>query len=260
MDSLVDHPERGVPAGPATRFPEILSLPGVHRAGVEQDDVARLQRHARLVQLVPDVFDLQAHPVRAVMEIQADPLPEAPVDRDLVDGPGGFSRAGGVKMPGGVHMGPAVGRAFHFVVRVRQAEREIFRLDPHLVVFLGSVLVVEALDFHVHERAGVAFQGDAEVEHPHEFTPPKTVSLPGLFPKGDRSSWVRSPPYFHPRPAGQTMGQRDFGLTFARSMSFGASSRHLTQTSSRSRVLSSRFSMRIRPSTIVVSTLSPLAV
>ena len=56
-----------------------------------------------------------------------------------------------------------------------------------------------------------------------------------------------------------TTGQRETGLTLARSISFGASSRQRAWTSARSMVASSRFSIRILPSTITVSTLSPLA-
>ena len=85
-----------------------------------------------------------------------------------------------------------------------------------------------------------------------------------------RKSTAKSRPFdlrssFHlsriPRREGfHTTGQRDFGLTFARAASFGASSRQRACTSARSMVVSCRFSIRILPSTITVSTLSPLAV
>lgn len=61
-------------------------------------------------------------------------------------------------------------------------------------------------------------------------------------------------------PAIHTIGQRDTGCTFERLSSCGASSRQCARTSSRSMVVSSRPSIRILPSTITVSTQSPLAV
>ena len=74
----------------------------------------------------------------------------------------------------------------------------------------------------------------------------------------EEQGWSKS--MFAPYPAAHSTGQRDCGLTLARAASFGASSRQCAWTSARSIVVSLRSSIRIRPSTIEVSTLSPLAV
>jgi Periplasmic binding protein len=70
----------------------------------------------------------------------------------------------------------------------------------------------------------------------------------------------RSEDLEQPNVCAHSTGQRDCGLTLARAASFGASSRQCAWTSARSIVVSLRSSIRIRPSTIEVSTLSPLAV
>ena len=165
VDALLGQPQGGLGAHAGAGNQVLLGAPALVRAGVEQHDVAGLDGVVDLGQVVLDVLlgDLVA--VGLVTEVQLHARADAPLQGNLVDGPGLLAAGNqilvltGEVMPGSIQMGAGVGAHLNEVDGPALTLGEVGNggageESGHL---LGGIFMVTALDLGDLNR-GIAGQ------------------------------------------------------------------------------------------------------